>query len=107
MKSVEDHGYIIDFSIEDKTGFLLKRNAMEVVKGKGKSLSLGQVVACLVLQGADARAVPVSVNPTQVTGSLLSGDTLIGVNALLPGVLVNSAVKEVNTQVAYLIQCTN
>ena len=96
VKSIEDHGYIIDFHIERKTGFLLKRNATELVGGKGKSLSLGQVVSCVVLTGVDARAVPVSVNPSQVGGALLPGDTLIGLNALMPGTLVNAAVKEVN-----------
>lgn len=97
VKSIEDHGYIIDFSVEGKTGFLLKRNVVGVVT-KGKSLSLGQVMMCLVLPGADARAVPVTVNPLQVGGALLPGDMLIGVNALLPGVLVNAAVKEVSTE---------
>ena len=50
---------------------------------------------CLVLPGASARAVPVSVNPGVVRDTLLPGDSLLGVNALLPGMLVNAAVKEV------------
>lgn len=88
----------MDFALKGKTGFLLKKNAAEFVKlqGRGKSLCLGQVVKCLVLPGADARAIPVSINPSQVGGALLSGDTLIGINALLPGLLVNAAVKEVS-----------
>ncbi len=95
VKSIEDHCYIIDFGVEGKSGFLLKKNATGVVM-KGKSLSTGQVMVCLVLPGADARAVPVTVNPSQVGGALLPGDTLLGVNALLPGLLVNAAVKEVS-----------
>lgn len=97
MKSVEDHGYIVDFGLENKTGFLLKKNAAEFVKwqGKGKSLCLGQVVRCLVLPGADARAIPVSVNPSQVSGTILSGDQFIDIKALVPGLLVNTTVKEV------------
>lgn len=83
--------------MEGKTGFLLKKNATEVVKRKGKSLAIGQVVCCLVLGGADARAVPVSINPSQIGGALLPGDMLVGVNALLPGALVNAAVEKVSS----------
>ena len=82
--------------MENKTGFLLRKNAAEFIKSsnKGKSLCVGQVIHCLVLPGPDARSVPVSINPSQVGGALLSGDTLLGINALLPGLLVNAAVKE-------------
>ena len=106
VKSVEDHGYIVDFCVDNKTGFLLRKNAAEFVKSanKGKPLCLGQVIQCLVLPGADARSVPVSINPSQVGGALLSGDTLLGMNALLPGLLVNAAVKEVSTH-AYVYMC--
>lgn len=53
---------------------------------------------CLVLPGASARAVPISVNPSVVRDALLPGDSLLGVNALLPGMLVNAAVKEVGEE---------
>lgn len=81
----------------DKTGFLLRKNAAEFSKicNKGKTLVLGQVIQCVILPGADARSVPVSVNPSQVCGALLSSESLVGMNALLPGLLVNAAVKEV------------
>ena len=97
VRSVEDHGYIVDFGVENKTGFLLRKNAAEFVKSsnKGKPLCVGQVIRCLVLPGADARSVPVSINPSQVGGALLSGDSLLGMNSLLPGLLVNAAIKEV------------
>ena len=97
VKSVEDHGYIVDFGVEGKTGFLLRKNSSEFIKScnRGKPLCRGQVVQCLVLPGASARAVPVSINPTAVREILLPGDSLLGVNALLPGMLVNAAVKEV------------
>ena len=100
MRSVEDHGYIVDFGVEGKTGFLLKKNAAEFVKSfnKGKPLCLGQVVQCLVLPGADARSVPITVNPSAVMGSLIAGDSLVALHSLLPGLLVNAAVKEVRKE---------
>ena len=97
VKSIEDHGYIVDFGVEGKTGFLLRKNSSEFIKlcNQGKPLYRGQVIQCLVLPGASARAVPVSINPSVVREILLPGDSLMGVNALLPGMLVNAAVKTV------------
>ena len=97
VKSIEDHGYIVDFGVEGKTGFLLRKNSSEFIKScnRGKPLCRGHVVQCLVLPGASARAVPVSINPSAVQETLLPGDSLVGVNALLPGMLVNAAVKAV------------
>ena len=99
IRSVEDHGYIVDFCVDNKTGFLLRKNAAEFIKScnRGKPLCLGQVIHCLVLPGADARSVPVSINPSQVGGALLPSDNLLGINAVVPGLLVNAAVKEVST----------
>ena len=37
----------------------------------GKSLKTGQVVSCLILPGANARSVPVTINPDQVRSALV------------------------------------
>jgi rRNA biogenesis protein RRP5 len=99
VRSVEDHGYVIDFGIEGKSGFLLKKNAAEFVHSwyKGRSLCVGQVVRCVVLSGPDTRTVPVSVNPSDVDVAMMSAsDHIIGIGSLLPGLLVKAAVKEVS-----------
>ena len=97
IKSIEDHGYIIDFAIADKTGFLLKKNAAEFIKThhKGKALSQGQVVHCVVLTGPEARAVPVGINPSLVSTAMISSENMVRVGSLLPGLLVKASVKEV------------
>ena len=97
---MEDHGYIIDFGVEGKTGFLLRKNAVELVRSqyKGRSLCVGQVVRCVVLSGADTRTVPISINPSDVSTAMMSAsDHLVGIGSLLPGVLVKAAVKEVSS----------
>ena len=95
---MEDHGYIINFGVSGKTGFLLKKNAAQFVResNKGKPLVCGQVTRCKVLSGVDARSVPVSVDPGMVGGALVGGDSLVQLHALQPGLLVNTAVKEVS-----------
>ena len=100
VKSVEDHGYLIDFGLAgDKTGFLLRKNAVEFIKtcNKGKPLVRGQVMRCKVLSAVDARSLPVSVEPGVVGGALVGGDSLVQMRALQPGLLVNTSVKEVRT----------
>ena len=97
IKSVEDHGYIVDFGVAGKDGFLLKKNAEEFVEtyNKGKPLSRGQVVQCLILGGADARSVPVTINPSRVRPAILPATTTVILQSLLPGVLVNITLQEV------------
>ena len=107
VKSVEDHGYIIDFGVEGKTGFLLKKNAAEFVRSrcKGRSLCVGQVVHCAVLAGPDTRTVPISVNPSDVGVAMMSSsEHLIGMGSLLPGLLVKAAIKEVSGEVIKVSQ---
>ena len=97
VKSLEDHGYIVDFGVANKVGFLLKKNAKEFVKTccRGRKLRCGQVVRCKVLSDVDTRSVPVSVEPGVVGGALVGGDSLVQLHALQPGLLVNTAMKEV------------
>ena len=102
MKSIEDHGYIIGFGVDNKVGFLLKKNATEFVRtcNRGKVLRCGQVVRCKVLSAVDTRSVPVSVEPSVVGGALVGGDSLVQLHALQPGILVNTAVKQVRSCVS-------
>lgn len=97
VKSIEDHGYVVDFGIAGKDGFLLKKNAAEFVEtsNKGKALCRGQVVQCLVLGGADARSVPVTINPGRVRPAVLPATSTVILQSLLPGVLVNTTLQEV------------
>ena len=96
MSSVEDHGYIMEYGVKGRSGFLLHKNAAEFVSSTGRRrLQVGQVVLCTVLPGAQARAGPVSINPTTVFKSLFSSDSLFQLSSLLPGMLVNAVVKQV------------
>ncbi len=96
ISSIEDHGYLIDFGVTSKNGFLLKKNASEYIKKylNGAPLFVGQLVNCLVVNGASARSIPVTIDPEKITSSMLSVDTFIPLSSLLPGLLVNGIVKE-------------
>ena len=97
ITSNEDHGYLIDFGVTGKNGFLLKKNTIDYIKqhcGDANSLFVGQVVNCLVVTGASARAVPVTINPQKITSSLLSAEAFLPLSSLVPGILVNGIVKE-------------
>ena len=87
----------MDFGVAGKDGFLLKKNAEEFVetRNKGKPLARGQVVQCLILGGADARSVPVTINPSRVLASVLPATATVILQSLLPGLLVNITPQEV------------
>ena len=99
MRSVEDHGYIMDYGVAGRSGFLLHKNAAEFITSCNdkRPLHVGQVVLCCVLPGAQARAGPVTVNPSTIFSSLMSSDRITPLSALLPGMLVGAAVKQVAT----------
>ena len=88
ISSIEDHGYIIDFGVSERTGFLLKKNA------KSLTLCIGQVLSCLILPGPVARALPVSVLPDVVYSSVLTSSPSLTLSSLLPGQLVSASVKQ-------------
>ena len=96
VKSIEDHGYLIDFGVSGKSGFLLKKNASEYGQqhSSKKSLVVGQVVNCLVLSGDSTRTVPVTISPETIQSSFMSNESLVPLSSLLPGFLVNAVVKE-------------
>lgn len=103
MISIEDHGYIMSFGLSSKkTGFLLNKNAQQFIKTcnngalclfvcvvcvvvcschkifyLGKPLRTGQVISCLILPGANARSVPVTINPDQVRSALVCPYTFL------------------------------
>lgn len=83
----------------DKTGFLLKKNTNEFLKSfpsdTSNTLTIGQVIMCCVLPGPDARALPVSINPSTVYNCILNNkSSLFSLSSLLPGLLVNATVKQ-------------
>lgn len=82
----------MDFGITGETGFILKKNTDEK-KGAASSLLIGQVVNCVVLSGASARAIPLSITSQAIRSSTVSADSFLPLSSLLPGLLVNATVK--------------
>lgn len=89
VTSIEDYGYIIDFGVSDRTGFLLNKNTGP------QSLYIGQVISTLVLPGPTARALPLSIVPDILYSSMLSQSSpAVTLPSLLPGQLLNISVKQ-------------
>ncbi len=62
IKSVEDHGYMIDLGLEDTLGFLNKKHCKTYLENN--ELALGQVLMFQVLK-KDAKAVTLCLDPVQ------------------------------------------
>ena len=88
VKSVEDHGYMIDFGIKGTSGFLKKSQCpRDLLQGS----NLDVVVASLK---RDGHAI-VSADPQDVDSCVTKEWPGIDVNSLLPGSLVNVKVRHV------------
>lgn len=93
VKSVEDHGYILDLGISSASGFLSLKEARKGPKGDAP-LSVGQVVNTSVLKMSEnGRTVTLSVDPAVIKSASVS--EVSSVTSILPGALVSCLVTAV------------
>ncbi|RMX61399.1 hypothetical protein pdam_00018294 [Pocillopora damicornis] len=89
VKSVEDHGYLISFGIDDTTAFLPKTSLnREFEEGNPLSLLIKSVAK-------EQRIITVSVDTDEVQGAMITEDMKLKFSALLPGMLVKASVTQV------------
>lgn len=95
VKSVEDHGYIMDLGVKELTGFLpLKESKSYIQKyNNDKELSAGQYVECAIVK-VNGRTVNVTIDRTKV-GHAVVEDPFSRITSVLPGQLVNGLVEAV------------
>ncbi|KAI8058951.1 uncharacterized protein B0P05DRAFT_559162 [Gilbertella persicaria] len=88
VKSVEDHGYILDLGVKDLAGFLpLKESKSYIQKfNREEELAVGQYVECAV-QKVAGRTVNVTIDRTKV-GCAFVEDPFSRITSVLPGQLV-------------------
>ncbi|PCH33915.1 nucleic acid-binding protein [Wolfiporia cocos MD-104 SS10] len=92
VKSIEDHGYILDLGIADVSGFLSFKDAKKSLFGD--ALFVGQLLdVCVTKLSANGRTCTVSVDAASVSTASLSEVT--GVTSVLPGTLVQSLITAV------------
>ena len=93
VQSVEDHGYILSFGIADTSGFLPKKNVAsdlgEIRKGK---------IIDVVITGApkgNKGYFTVTSDQKRMKASVAHETSATNVDTLLPGMLVNSRIKQI------------
>ena len=92
VQSVEDHGYILSFGIAGTSGFLPKKNvASGLTLRKGKLLD---VVITATPTGSKGYFM-VTSDQNRVTSTVAHETSATNVSTLLPGMLVNSRVKQI------------
>ncbi|KZT05820.1 U3 snoRNP-associated protein Rrp5 [Laetiporus sulphureus 93-53] len=90
IKSVEDHGYILNLGIPDVSGFLSFKEAKKE-PFEGDVLEVGRVVnACITKVSGNGRTYSLSVDPAAFRDASLS--EVSSVTSILPGTLVQSLV---------------
>ncbi|KAF9015563.1 U3 snoRNP-associated protein Rrp5 [Cyathus striatus] len=89
VKSLEDHGYILDMGVQDTSGFLSFKDPG--ISSYKRNLSVGQLVNATISQGtSNGRTYNVSVDPTTFASSCLT--EVSSVSSILPGALVQGLI---------------
>ncbi|CAB3976612.1 RRP5 homolog [Paramuricea clavata] len=91
VTSTEDHGYALSVGVKGVQGFLLKKNVTE-------KLHIGQVLDCVVTStSSDKRMVQLQIDKKKCKTTLTTQKEKIVFSGLLPGMLVKTTVKQVNS----------
>jgi rRNA biogenesis protein RRP5 len=67
VKSVEDHGYILDLGIQDISGFLSFKDAQQAPHFSERRLSVGHLLdVCVMKLSSNGRTCNVTINPDSI-----------------------------------------
>lgn len=97
MKSVEDHGYILDLGVKSLTGFLPLKESKSYIKkyNRDEELAVGQYVEC-VIEKVDTRTANVSIDRTKIATAVVE-DPFSRITSILPGQSVTGVVDAVQS----------
>lgn len=92
VQSVEDHGYILNFGIAGTSGFLPKKNV-----AAGLKLKRGKLLDVVITSTPTGNKgyFTVTSDQNRVTSTVAHETSATNVSTLLPGMLVNSRVKQI------------
>ncbi|KAF6766586.1 hypothetical protein DFP72DRAFT_867062 [Ephemerocybe angulata] len=97
LKSVEDHGYVLDLGISGVDGFLSFKEFKSKKPEASSRLSVGQIIETTVVSlSSNQRTCTVTVDP--LTFRTSSNSEVASVKSVLPGSLVQALVTEVSTE---------
>ncbi|KAH8990141.1 nucleic acid-binding protein [Lactarius hatsudake] len=94
VKSIEDHGYILNLGVPEVSGFLSFKDAKKALEGSER-LAVGAIVDVSVLKmSSNERTCNVTINPPSVRVSHLTEVT--NVKSILPGELAQCLITSVS-----------
>ncbi|KAI9366055.1 hypothetical protein DFJ73DRAFT_955849 [Zopfochytrium polystomum] len=100
VTSVEDHGYLLDFGMDQLTGFLHQKQAKAYADAilAGKPLKVGQPIVCKILKvDAAKRVVPVTADPADIRNSpISSSNKSLALESIRPGSLYSCKIRNVS-----------
>ncbi|KII94182.1 hypothetical protein PLICRDRAFT_122174 [Plicaturopsis crispa FD-325 SS-3] len=95
VKSVEDHGYILDFGLPDVSGFLSFKESRKGSSNPDLKFYVGQLLdVCVTKMSGNGRTCTVSIDPELLESSSIS--EVSNVTSILPGALVQSLIVSVS-----------
>uniref|UniRef100_A0A803YNN3 Protein RRP5 homolog n=1 Tax=Meleagris gallopavo TaxID=9103 RepID=A0A803YNN3_MELGA len=98
VRSVEDHGYLIDIGVRGTHAFLPHQKAQNYIKAvkRGSDLKIGQSLNCLIEEVKnEGRVVRLSADRSEVAASIATEQQNWTLSNLLPGLVVKAQVQKV------------
>ena len=89
VKSVEDHGYVMDVGVGGVTAFLPKK------KADGDDLAIGQIVPALVTKGCEGgtgRSISLTCETQKLARAVMDPKISLSAHTLIPGTAVKATV---------------
>ncbi|XP_052831721.1 protein RRP5 homolog isoform X2 [Octopus bimaculoides] len=95
VKSIEDHGYIIDIGLKDVYAFLSKENASKY--NDGKQIKMGQQLQCLVVDVTRIkrnviRSVTLSADPFKIATQMIKDPLPLPLSFICPGLQAEATI---------------
>ena len=88
VRSVEDHGYLMDVGVGGVTAFLPKKKAAD-------DLAVGQLIPALVTKGTDggaSRSISLTADPVKLARTTVDPKISLSAHTLIPGTAVKATV---------------
>ncbi|EDV20036.1 uncharacterized protein TRIADDRAFT_61471 [Trichoplax adhaerens] len=104
IESVEDHGYIVSFEIENLVGFLSQQEGLDYAKSRElEDLPVGLPVNCVIQKVKDqGRMVTVGVSSSKVLKAKAHEGMRFSYDTLQAGLYVNGTIAKISTKGAQL-----
>ena len=112
VKSIEDHGYVIDIGIQGTRAFLPQKKVLKYIEQYllGNKLSIGQLITCKVAEvSEEGLDIKLTCEPAKIskTSLKIKDDSKLSVHNLLPGTSIHCTKSQIASKGGIKVELGN